>query len=123
VDILPAADLSHYFVSDKIISRRDHDEIMRASTPQEAARLLLDRVAKELQSGNSMVLNKMLLIIEHHSIGAAKILSSELKKKLSTASCKDHKTNGNNQGQGWLSDYGALRKLILCGSLEAKSHT
>lgn len=98
VDTLPATDLSHYFVSDKIISLTDHEEIMKASTPQKAARLLLDRVAEKLQNGNSMVLNKMLLIIEHHGIGTAKVLSLELRKKLSTVSCTDHKINDNIQG-------------------------
>jgi len=82
VDTLPASDLSHYFVSDRVISLADHEEIVRSSTPQKAARLLLDRVSQQLQNGNSSVFNKMLLIMEHHGIATAKIMAKEVRDKL-----------------------------------------
>jgi len=87
VDTLPASDLSHYFVSNCVISLADHEEIVRSSTPQKAAKLLLDRVSHQLQHGNSTVLNKMLLIMEHHGIATAKIVAEEIRNKLLEVKC------------------------------------
>ena len=98
VDSIPAAELSHYFVSDKIISLSDYEEIIQSPSPQKAARLLLDKVGEELQNGNSSALNKMLLTIEHRGIGAAKVLSSEIKNLLPPVSCGELVANNNNQG-------------------------
>ena len=82
VDTLSASDLSHFFVSDKIISLTDHEKIIRSLLPLEAARLLLDRVSFQLQKGNSRVLNSMLLIMDHHGVAAVKALSTEIRSKL-----------------------------------------
>ena len=82
IDILPAIDLSHYFVSDKIITLEDYDKIIRSTTPQEAAKVLLDKVSLQLQSGSSTVFNKMLLIMDHHGVATAKELSQEIRSKL-----------------------------------------
>ena len=82
VDILPATDLSHYFVSVKIITLEDYDKIIRSSTPQEAAKVLLDKVSLQLQSGNNTIFNKMLLIMDHHGMATAKELSQEIRSKL-----------------------------------------
>ena len=82
IDILPAIDLSHYFVSDKIITLKDYDKIIRSSTPQEAAKVLLDKVSLQLQSGNSTIFNTMLLIMDHHKVDTAKELSQEIRSKL-----------------------------------------
>jgi len=82
VDILPANDLSHYFVSERVISLTDHENIMRSSRPQKAARLLLERVSHQLHNGNGAVLNKMLSIMEHHGIATAKIIAAEITDKL-----------------------------------------
>ena len=89
VDILPASDLSHYFVSDKIISLEDYEKIIRSSLPQEAAKMLLDRVSLQLQSGNTTIFNKMLLIMDHHGVTTTKELSQEIRSKLSSAKCED----------------------------------
>ena len=96
MDTLPASDLSHYFVSDSVISLADHEEIVRSSTPQKAAKLLLDRVSHQLQHGNSTVLNKMLLIMEHHGIATAKIVAEEIRNKLLEVMCI---TNDSEQGE------------------------
>ena len=88
VKILSASELSHYFVSDKIISLADHEDIIRSSKWQQAAELLLDRVSVQLERGNITVLKKMLLIIDHHDVAAAKALSLELQSKLSSLKCE-----------------------------------
>ena len=82
VDILPANDLSHYFVSDKIITLEDYDKIIRSPIPQEAAKILLDKMLFQLQSDNSTIFNKMLLIMDHHGVATAKELSQEIRSEL-----------------------------------------
>ena len=83
INTLPASDLSHYFVSDKIISLTDHERIIRASVPQDAAKLLLDQVSLQLQKGNFAILHKMLLIMDYHGVNVAKMMSLEIRRKLS----------------------------------------
>ena len=87
VDTLPASDLSHYFVSDKIISLADHERIIRSTVPQDAAKLLLDKASLQLQKGNSTVLNKMLLIMDKYGVSAARATSVEIRKMLSAIKC------------------------------------
>ena len=99
VDILPASDLSHYFVSDKIISLEDYEKIMRSSLPQEAAKLLLDRVSVQLQNGNSIIFNKMLLIMDHHGVTTAKELAQEIRSALSAAKCEGDVASSNEQSK------------------------
>lgn len=82
VDTLPASDLAHYFVSEKIISLDDYDKIIRITLPQEGSKLLLDGVSLQLQNGNSTLFNKMLMIMNHHTI-TIKILSQEMRRKIS----------------------------------------
>ena len=89
VDVLPASDLSHYFVSDKIITLQDYDNIIRSARPQQAAEILLDKVSLQLQSNNSTVLNMMLLIMDHHGVATAKELSQEIRSKLFAIKCTD----------------------------------
>ena len=93
IDILPATDLSHYFVSDKIITLEDYDKIIRSTTPQEAAKVLLDKVSLQLQSGNSTIFNKMLLIMDHHNVDTAKELSQEIRSKLLAVKHSDDVAN------------------------------
>lgn len=81
-DTLSASDLSHYFVSDKIIPLTGHEKIIRSLLPWEAAKLLLDRVSIQLQKGNIRALNNMLLIMDHHGVAAVKALSTEIRSKL-----------------------------------------
>ena len=93
IDILPATDLSHYFVSDKIITLEDYDKIIRSSAPQEATKVLLDKVSLQLQSGNSTIFNNMLLIMDHHNVDTAKELSQEIRSKLLAVKHSDDVTN------------------------------
>ena len=83
VKTLPASELSHYFVSDKIISLEDHEKIIRSTLPQDAAKLLLNKVSLQIQNGNTGVLTKMLLIMDYHGVSTAKAISVEIRKKLS----------------------------------------
>ena len=83
IGTLPASDLSHYFVSEKIISLADHDDIIRSLTPRQAAKLLLDQVLVQLQNCNNAVFNKMLVIMDHHGVSAAKAIALEIRSKLS----------------------------------------
>ena len=102
VDILPASELSHYFVSHKVITLADHENIVRSSSPQDAAKLLLNRVLIQIKSGNILALNNMLVIIEHHGTVAVKSLSLEIKKKLSEIKSTSHRME--NYGQGIYTD-------------------
>ena len=96
IDILPATDLSHYFVSDKIITLEDYDKIIRSSTPQEAAKVLMDKVSLQLQSGNSTIFNNMLLIMDHHNVDTAKELSQEIRSKLLAVKHSDDVANAQS---------------------------
>ena len=98
MDALHASDLSHYFVSDKIISVTDHERIIRSPVPQDGAKLLLDRVSWQIQNGNTTVFNKILLIMDHYGVAAAKTLSQEIRSNLSAVKCKD--TVASSSGQG-----------------------
>ena len=99
VDILPASDLSHYFVSDKIISLEDYEKIMRSSLPQKAAKLLLNRVSLQLQNGNSTIFNKMLLIMDHHGVTTAKELAQDIRSALSAAKCDGDVASSSKQSK------------------------
>ena len=83
VNTLPASDLSHYFVSDKVISLEDHERIIKSTIQQDAAKLLLERVLLQLQNGNVSVLIKMLLIMDHYGVSTAKTMSVEIQSRLS----------------------------------------
>ena len=98
-EILPAIDLCHYFVSYKIISVKEYDSIIRLSLPQDAARALLKRVSLQMQSGNSTIFNKMLLIMEYHGVIAAKLLSQEIRGKLMAPMFLDDLTSDGEQSK------------------------
>ena len=98
VKTLPANDLSHYFVSDKIISITDHERIIRSAVPQDAAELLLNRLSLQLQNGNDILFNKMLLIMDYHGTDVAKTISLEIRSKLALLECKDDTVSSCGQG-------------------------
>ena len=84
MDTIPACDLSHYFVSENVISVTDHEEITKLTTPSHtAAQLLLNKVLYMLKEQRSVdCFNKMLSIMEHHGDGATSSLSQEIKIKV-----------------------------------------
>ena len=82
VNTLPASDLSHYFVSDKIITLEDHERIIKSAVTQDTAKLLLDRVLVQIQNGYTSVFSKMLLIMDYHGVNTAKAISREIRNKL-----------------------------------------
>ena len=85
VNTLPASDLSHYFVSDKIITLEDHERIIKSAVTQDTAKLLLDRVSVQIQNGITSVFSKMLLIMDYHGVNTAKAISREIRNKLKRA--------------------------------------
>ena len=84
MDTIPACDLSHYFVSENVISLTDHEEITNPTTSSHmAAQLLLKKVLYMLKKQRSVhCFNKMLSIMEHHGDGATRTLSQEIKSKV-----------------------------------------
>jgi len=93
--ILPVCDLTPYFVSEKVISLADNEEVLKSSTTLTAAQLILDRVSFRIKNGNTNLLAKMILIMEHYGIDAAKILSHEIKIKLKEMKHVDCKLDGS----------------------------
>ena len=93
VDTLPASNLSHYFVSDKIISLEDHERIIKSTIQQDAAKLLLERVSLQLQKGKVNVFSKMLLIMDHYGVRTAQTISVEIRNKLSAVKCAKGNSN------------------------------
>jgi len=83
VDTIPANNLSHYFVSENVISLTDHEEIIKPTTPSHAAaQLLLNKVLFMLKEQRSVdYFNKMLSIMENHGDCATRILSQEINSK------------------------------------------
>ena len=104
VNTLPASDLSHYFVSDKIITLEDHERIIKSAVTQDAAKLLLDRVSVQIQNGNTSVFSKMLLIMDYHGVNSAKAISREIRNKLK---CEQ----GNSIAITWLKYYCIYQKI------------
>ena len=84
VDTIPACGLSHYFVSENVISLTDHEEITKPTTPSHTAvQLLLNKVLCRVKEQSSVdCFNKMLSIMDHHGDGATRTLSQEMKSKL-----------------------------------------
>jgi len=83
-DTIPACNLSHYFVSENVISLTDHEEITKPTTPSHTAgQLLLNKVLHTLkEQKNVHCFNKMLSIMEHHGDGSTHTLSQEIKSKV-----------------------------------------
>jgi len=78
---------------------------MRSSIPQDAAKLLLDRVSLQLQSGNCTVFNKMLLIMDYYGIATAKAISLEIRSKLSAFKYEDSNVSSSGQGKKTVAVY------------------
>ena len=81
-NILPISDLCPYFVSEKVISPSDIEQIIKSSTSVAAARLALDKVAVQVKVGKVKPLKAMLLIMEQRGNDVTKILSDDLTNKL-----------------------------------------
>ena len=103
-NILPASDLSHYFVSENLVTVRDHEEIINPVTsPQMAVLLLLNRVGHSLQINSDVeVFNKMLAIMEYHGNSAIKHLSLEIRARILEETNKCNTLNIGEQGMSML---------------------
>ena len=99
-NILPAGDLSHYFVSENLVTVQDHDEIVNPVTsPQKAVLLLLNRVKHSLQTKSDVeVFNKMLAIMEYHGNSAIRHLSLEIRARILEETNKSNTLNIGQQG-------------------------
>ena len=97
LNILPAGDLFHYFVTNKIISLIDNETVIRC-LQREAAKLVLDNISVQLQNGNNKIFYKMLLIMSNHRVVDLKELSQEIRSKLPAEECEDHMNSSDGQG-------------------------
>jgi len=84
VDTICACDLSHYFVSENVISLTDHQEITKPTTiSRTASQLLLNKVLYMLREYSSVeCFNRMLTIMDTHGDSATHTLSQEIRAKL-----------------------------------------
>jgi len=85
MDIIPASGLSHYFVSEDVISLTDHEEITKPTTSSHtAAELLLKKVLSMLKKKEDgfNYFHKMLSIMEHYGDSATCALSKEMKSRV-----------------------------------------
>jgi len=84
MDTIPICSLSHYLVSQDVISLTDYEKITKPTTPSHtAARLLLSKVLYTLKEQKTTdCFNKMLSIMEHHGDSASCTLSQEIKLRL-----------------------------------------
>jgi len=84
VDTIPASNLSHYFVSENMISLTNHEEITKPTTPSHTAvQLLLNNVLYALKDqGSTEYFYKMLGIMKCHGNSATQDLSSEIHSKV-----------------------------------------
>ena len=89
LNTLSINNLSHYFVSHKIISLEDYEKIIRSSLPHETAKILLDSMLSHLLSGNGAMFSKMLSVMNQHGVGAVKEISQEIISELQTKKCAD----------------------------------
>ena len=86
-----------------MITLEDYYNIIRSSAPQEAAKILLDKISMQLQSGNNTIFNKMLLIVDQHGVDTAKELSQEIRSKLfAVKHTGDFATAQSNQLIGYI---------------------
>ena len=97
LNILPAGDLFHYFVTDQIISLIDNETVIRC-LQRVAAKLVLDNVSVQLQNGYNKIFYKMLLIMFDHGVVDSKELSQEIRSKLPAEKCEDHMISIDGQG-------------------------
>jgi len=89
VECLPTKELSHYLVSDGVITLTESEDITSLTTAREvAAEKLLGRVSASLQKGNVVKFNKLLSIMHKHGNGAIVSLSSEIQSHMNKTSGK-----------------------------------
>ena len=86
VDCLPTKELSHYLVSDGIITLIESEEITNPITSrQKATEIVLSKVFISLREGNKLVFEKLLSIMHNHGSDAIVSLSAEIRNLLSNS--------------------------------------
>ena len=83
VDCLPAKELSHYLVSQGVITLMDNEDINNPTISVcRAAELLLSKVSSSLKEGNVIPFKKLLDVMQKHGNDAIVSLSSEIQRLL-----------------------------------------
>ena len=84
LDTIPARNVSHYFVSENVISLTDHEEIAKPTTSSHAAaQLLVNKILYKLKGQDSCdYSDKILSILEDHGDSAICTLSQEIKLEI-----------------------------------------
>jgi len=97
-------DLTPHFVTAKIITLSDEDEITKTSTASHRAamKMLLKPVSSSLETGYTTSFYKMLEIIQQHGIDAAQHLAGEILAEVKSPEVKksDGKESSSHGGSG-----------------------
>jgi len=124
--------LCPYFVSEKVISPSDIEQIIKSSTSVAAARLALDKVAIKIKVGKVKPLKAMLLIMEQRGNDVTKILSDELTNKLKMVSNNEDSAVQLEEGmkilyvnkvQGLIQEVDGMASHPPCLVIERHRHT
>jgi len=85
-------DLTPHFITAKIITLSDEDEITKASTTSHrtAMKMLLKPVSSSLETGYTTSFYKMLEIIQQHGNDAAQHLAGEILAEVESSKVKKH---------------------------------
>ena len=92
MDTVTASNLSHYFVSERLLAVENHEKITEPTiSKQQANALLFSKVKDSLeQEGNADHFKEALKIMKEHGDGATKRLSREINTKLSQVKSNQH---------------------------------
>jgi len=83
LDCLPVKQLSHYLVSQGVVTQIENEDISSPTTsPRRAAELLLSIVSLALQEDNIVPFKKVLNVMQAHGNDAIVSLSSEIQRQL-----------------------------------------
>ena len=82
MDTLKSTDLYRYFVSEKVITMSDRDEISSRTNPIERVELLLRKISSPLESGHTESFHSMLNIMSIYGNMATKKLARDITESL-----------------------------------------
>ena len=83
VDCLPTKELSHYLVSQGVLTLMDNEDITSSTTSSaKAAEMLLSKVSHSLQKGDVVPLKKLLNVMQRYGNDAIDNLSCEIQRLL-----------------------------------------
>ena len=83
VDYLPTKELSHYFVSQGILTLMDNEDITSSTTSSaKASEMLLSNISLSLQKGDAVPLKKLLNVMQRYGNDTIVNLSCEIQRLL-----------------------------------------